>query len=67
MQPGAVTALGIETDTYCPARDAGGPGGPFYRHVRIVLRNGVIDATTPDARGLDVGCGVRITQFTDWQ
>jgi hypothetical protein len=65
MKPGEVTTLGIETTSMCAARPAGGPSGPRYHTVRVTLRGGVITVDSPG--GLDVGCGVRLTEFTTWR
>lgn len=66
LDPGEVTTLGVETDTSCDARPAGGPSGPNYHEVRISLRGGVMAVTYPRG-GLDVGCGAHLTEFTRWQ
>jgi hypothetical protein len=65
MKPGEVTTLGIETTSTCHARPGGGPGGPMFHTVRVTLRGGVVTVAAP--RGLDVGCGVRVTEFTTWR
>jgi hypothetical protein len=65
MKPGAVTTLGIETDSMCPARPAGGSSGPLYHEVQLTLRGGVVTVAAP--RGLDVGCGVHLTEFGQWE
>lgn len=65
MQPGGVTTLGVETQTMCAARPGGGPSGPMYHEVHVALRGGVITIASP--RGLDVGCGLHLTQFTNWK
>ena len=65
MQPGGVTTLGIETGTTCAARPGGGPSGPIYHEVHVALRGGAITIAAP--HGLDVGCGVHLTNFTNWK
>ncbi len=65
MNPGAVTSLGVETDSPCAARPDGGWSGPIYHEVRVTLRGGVLSVPVP--HGLDVGCGVHLTSFTNWQ
>lgn len=65
MDPGEVTALGIQTDSTCVARPTGGPPGPMYHDVSIELRGGVVRVAIPG--GLDVRCGASITTFTRWQ
>ena len=65
LQPGAVTTLGLETLSMCDARPGGGPAGPLYHHVTVDIPGGSVEATAP--AGLDVGCGVHLTPFTDWQ
>ena len=67
MEAGEVTTLGVETDTSCTARPTGGPSGPMYHEVRVLLSGGVIRVATPAGRALDVGCGVHLTKFTAWQ
>jgi hypothetical protein len=62
-----MTTLVIETDTYCNARPTGGPPGPFYHHVSVELNDGVLNASTPCTRGLDVGFGAFATKFGRWQ
>jgi hypothetical protein len=65
MEHGGVTTVGLETDTTCPARPGGGPPGPVYHEVTIALPGGVVRVTDP--RGLDLGCGAHLTEFTVWQ
>lgn len=65
LQPGAATTLGLETQSVCAARPGGGPAGPLYHQVTVEVPGGTITATAP--AGLDVGCGVHLTPFTDWQ
>jgi hypothetical protein len=67
MNTGGMTTLVIETDTYCNARPTGGPPGPFYHHVSVELNDGVLNASTPCTRGLDVGFGAFATKFGRWQ
>lgn len=66
MEPGGVTALGVETDSECAARPGGGPEGPMYHRIQISVPGGVIRLLAPRARALDVGCGVHLTKFTRW-
>lgn len=67
MDPGGVTTLVIETDTYCNARPTGGRPGPFYDHVSVELTSGVLNSSTRRARALDVGCGAFVTKFGRWK
>jgi hypothetical protein len=67
MNPGGITTLVIQSDTYCDARPSGGPRGPLYRHVSVKLADGVLNASTPRARPLDLGCGALVSRFGTWQ
>jgi hypothetical protein len=68
MAPGGVTLLGLETDTYCAARPDGGGGSPSSRRFSIALRGGGwTSVRSPTAGGLDLTCGLRLTQFFDPQ
>jgi hypothetical protein len=68
MAPGGVTTIVIETDTYCRAHPlgAGRPPGRVYHHVSVALMGSVICTTLPEARGLDLGCGVYASRFGRW-
>jgi hypothetical protein len=64
MRPGNITLLGLETDTYCPARHGGGPLGPAYHDLDITLPDaGSVAMTVPRSGGFDVTCGLRLTRF----
>jgi hypothetical protein len=67
MEPGGVTALGLETDSVCAARPDGGPRGPIYHRIRVALPDGAIGLVAPVGRAMDVGCGVHLTKFTTWR
>lgn len=66
MTPGAgSTQLGLESDTYCAARPGGGGGGAVYRHFTVNMPGGGIVSLTLPGNGLDLTCGLHLTQFFD--
>lgn len=60
LEPGDTAILGLETDTYCPARPDGGGGLAPYSRVSVELPGGGAVSLRMD---LDVTCGVGITKF----
>jgi Protein of unknown function (DUF4232) len=62
MAPGQNTLLGLETDTYCPARPGGGGGQPRYHHLAIVPPGGGT-VSLDRADGFDTTCGLHLTKF----
>lgn len=63
MDPGKVTYLSVETDSECASRPAGGPTGPPYHHLIIGFPGGG-SVPVDRANGLDLTCGLRLTQFS---
>ena len=66
MPPGTgTTLLGLESDTYCAARPGGGGGGDDYRYFIVTLPGGGTLSLTLPGNGLDLTCGLHLTQFFD--
>lgn len=63
MSPGSSTLLGLETDTYCAARPGGGGGLPRYHHLDVTLPGESKSIDLHDAVGIDITCGLRVSQF----
>ena len=63
MRPGEDSYLGVETDTYCPARPGGGPAGPLYHQLNITLPGGGTVTVSAQTSGFDVTCGLYLTRF----
>jgi len=63
MTPGQHTVLGLQTDTYCPARPGGGGGEPLYHHIHIDLPGGGTISVDRPAEGFDLTCGLHLTEF----
>ena len=64
MDPAGLTTLGVETRSTCAVRPNGGPSGLTYHEIRVTLRGDEVAVAVPG--GLDVGCGVGVTRFTNW-
>lgn len=60
-----ITLLGLESDSYCAARSGGGGGGDDYSHFTVTLPGGDTVRLAVPGRGLDLTCGLHLTQFFD--
>ncbi len=66
LDPGAVTSLGIQTDSGCAQTRREALHAPRYHHLKLLVRGGVIALEVP-GEGLYVLCGVRVTRFMVWR
>ena len=63
LAPDRTAFLGLETDSMCAVRPAGGPAGPPYHHVSVSVPGGGTVAVTRHSQPLDLTCGLRMTKF----
>ncbi|TCJ23697.1 hypothetical protein [Nocardioides jejuensis] len=61
MSGTTTTSIGLEQDSICTSRDAGGPPEWFRGRIALKLTTGWV--VSPGAHRFDIGCPLRFTDF----